>query len=159
MRGAHRANRLHGMVYSGFFFRRRCTRLLLYFNTNKPLFFCRIPVVLENRRSSQGGRGCAPPAPSPWIHPVLCILVAIRRYLHVFLSLYRANREISVISVYKLLVTDPRLVCYNVAWVRENWRVGKSVFQSRTGLLTAYSYRLQHISEEYQRINMNYRDI
>ena len=26
-------------------------------------FFCRIPVVLENRRSSQGG--CAPPAPSP----------------------------------------------------------------------------------------------
>ena len=146
MRGAHRANRLHGMVYSyyslhlagilsktfassdtaradpGFFFRRRCTRLLLYFNINKPLFFCRIPVVLENRRSFQGGRGCAPPAPSPWIHPVLCILVAIRRYLYVFLSLYRANREISVISVYKLLVTDPRLVCYNVAWVRENTR-------------------------------------
>ena len=26
-------------------------------------FFCRIPVVLENRRSSQGE--CAPPAPSP----------------------------------------------------------------------------------------------
>ena len=26
-------------------------------------FFCRIPVVLENGRSSQGG--CAPPAPSP----------------------------------------------------------------------------------------------
>ena len=46
------------------FFRRGCTRLLLYFNTNKPhTFFCRIPVVLENRRSSQGG--CAPPAPSP----------------------------------------------------------------------------------------------
>ena len=37
------------------FFRRRCPRLLLYFNTNKPhsfFFFCRIPVVLENRRSS-----------------------------------------------------------------------------------------------------------
>ena len=52
---------------SRIFFRRGCTRLLLYFNTNKPLiyiFFCRIPVVLENRRSSQGG-GCAPPAPSP----------------------------------------------------------------------------------------------
>ena len=43
------------------------TRLLLYFNTHKPhsfFLFCRIPlVVLENRRSSQGG--CAPPAPSP----------------------------------------------------------------------------------------------
>ena len=42
---------------SRIFFRRGCTRLLLYFNTNKPhsfFFFCRIPVVLGNRRSSQG---------------------------------------------------------------------------------------------------------
>ena len=44
---------------SKIFFRRGCTCLLLYFNTNKPhSFFCRIPVVLENRRSSQGG--CTP---------------------------------------------------------------------------------------------------
>ena len=52
---------------SRIFFRRGCTRLFLYFNTNKPrsFFFCTIPVVLENRRSSQGGEGCAPPAPSP----------------------------------------------------------------------------------------------
>ena len=44
------------------FFRRGCTRLLLYFNTNKPhsFFFCRIPVVLENRRSSQGEGGAHP---------------------------------------------------------------------------------------------------
>ena len=43
---------------SRIFFRRGCTRPLLYFNTNKAHnFFCRIPVVLENRRSSQGGRG------------------------------------------------------------------------------------------------------
>ena len=50
---------------SRIFFRKGCTRLLLYFNTNKPhsFFFCRITVVLENRRSSQGG--CAPPAPFP----------------------------------------------------------------------------------------------
>ena len=40
---------------SRIFFRRGCTRLLLYFNTNKPHSFCRIPVVLENRRSSRGG--------------------------------------------------------------------------------------------------------
>ena len=41
---------------SRIFFRRGCTHLLLYFNTNKPnSFFGRIPVVLENRRSSQGG--------------------------------------------------------------------------------------------------------
>ena len=41
---------------SRIFFRRGCTRLLLYFNTNKPhsFFFCRIPVVFENRRSPQG---------------------------------------------------------------------------------------------------------
>ena len=41
----------------GFFLVGGCTRLLLYFNTNKPhsFFFGRIPV--ENRRSSQGGGG------------------------------------------------------------------------------------------------------
>ena len=52
------------------FFLGGCTRLLLYFNTNKRhsfFFFCRIPVELENRRSSQGG--CASPAPSPQIRP------------------------------------------------------------------------------------------
>ena len=32
---------------SRIFFRRGYTRLFLYFNTNKPQFFCRIPVVLE----------------------------------------------------------------------------------------------------------------
>ena len=54
------------------FFRRGCTRLLLYFNTNKPhsFFFGRIPVVLENRRSSQGRGGCAPPHPPPRSAPV-----------------------------------------------------------------------------------------
>ena len=51
----------------GFFLGGGCTRLLLYFNTNKAhsFFFCRIPVVLENRRSSQGGGGGAPPRSSP----------------------------------------------------------------------------------------------
>ena len=29
------------------------------------IVFCRIPVVLENRRSSQGGEGCAPLHPPP----------------------------------------------------------------------------------------------
>ena len=47
-------------------FRRVSTRLLLYFNTNKPhsfvcLFFCRIPVVLENSGSSQGVGGVRTP--------------------------------------------------------------------------------------------------
>ena len=39
---------------SRIFFRRGCTRLLLYFNTSKPHSFLggRTPVVLENRRSS-----------------------------------------------------------------------------------------------------------
>ena len=58
---------------SRIFFRRGCTRLLLYFSTNKPhSFFCRIPVVLENCKSSrgQGGGGGAhalhpPPRSAP----------------------------------------------------------------------------------------------
>ena len=42
---------------------------LVSFSTSTPInhkvfFFCRIPTVLENRRSSRRG-GCAPPAPSP----------------------------------------------------------------------------------------------
>ena len=58
---------LHFRGGSRIFFRRGCTRLLLYFNTNKPHSFCRIPVVLENRRSSRGwgGGGGGPPAPPP----------------------------------------------------------------------------------------------
>ena len=55
---------------SRIFFRRGCTPLLLYFNTNKPhsFFSCRIPVVLENRRSSRGGGAHAlhpPPRSAP----------------------------------------------------------------------------------------------
>ena len=47
------------------FFEEGCTRLLLYFNTNKPhsFFFCRIPVVLENCRPSQGRGGGVHPLP------------------------------------------------------------------------------------------------
>ena len=55
---------------SRIFFRRGCTRLLLYFNTNKPHSFCRIPVVLENRRSSQGG-GAHPLHPTPRSAPAV----------------------------------------------------------------------------------------
>ena len=58
---------------SGIFFRRGCTRLLLYFNTNKPpFFFGRIPVVLKNRRSSQGG-GVRTPCTLPLDPPLFFI--------------------------------------------------------------------------------------
>ena len=52
---------------SRIFFRRGCTRLLLYFNTNKPH---RIPVVLENSRSFQGGvrTPCTLPLDPPLSH-------------------------------------------------------------------------------------------
>ena len=70
-------NELCGRGGSRIFFRRGWTCLLLYFNTNKPhsFSFCRIPVVLENRRSSREGRGCVPPAPSPSIRP--CVVFAV----------------------------------------------------------------------------------
>ena len=45
---------------------------------NHIVFFCRIPVVLENRRSSQGGRGGAHPLhPPPRSAPVWLFLVVI----------------------------------------------------------------------------------
>ena len=59
---------------SRIFFRRGCTRLLLYFNTNKPhrfFFFFRIPVVLENLRSSRGrGGGVGAPCTLPLDPPL-----------------------------------------------------------------------------------------
>ena len=63
---------------SRIFFRRGCTRLLLCFNTNKPhsfFFFCRIPVALENCRSSQRGReGVHPLHPPPRSAPGVWLL-------------------------------------------------------------------------------------
>ena len=73
-----------GFSYRGgsrIFFRRGCTRLLLYFNTNKPhSFFCRIQVVLENRRSSQGGRDVHPLHP-PLDPPLSYVAIGETRYL------------------------------------------------------------------------------
>ena len=63
---------------SRIFFRRGCTCLLLYFNTNTPhfFFFCRIPVVLENYRSSQRRGGNAHPLqPPPRSAPVNTLLI------------------------------------------------------------------------------------
>ena len=78
---------------SRIFFRRGCTHLLLYFNTNKPnSFFGRIPVVLENRRSSQGG-GAHPLHPSPRSAPEFTVSkkalsfhsrTSIRVHKHIF---------------------------------------------------------------------------
>ena len=67
---------------SRIFVRRGCTRLLLYFNTNKPhsLFFCRVPVVLENRRSSQGGGGMCTPCTLP-LDPHLQLPLALTSYI------------------------------------------------------------------------------
>ena len=62
---------------SRIFFRRGCTRLLLQFNTNKPhsFFFCRIPVVLENLRSSRKeGGGAHPLHPPPRSAPGLILM-------------------------------------------------------------------------------------
>ena len=49
------------------FFRRGCTRLLLYFNTNKPhssFFFLQNTSCIRKPQVISGGEG-APPAPSP----------------------------------------------------------------------------------------------
>ena len=52
---------------SRIFFRRGCTRLLLYFNTNKPqsFFFWQNTSCIRKPQVISKGEGCAPPAPSP----------------------------------------------------------------------------------------------
>ena len=56
----------HNRSGSRIFFRRGCTCLLLYFNTNKPhSFFLQNTTCIRKRQVIWGGGGCAPPAPSP----------------------------------------------------------------------------------------------
>ena len=81
---------------SRIFFRRGCTRLLLYFNTNKPhssFFFCRIPVALENRRSSQGG--VRTPCTLPLDPPLLLQIVFIQDLANV-MNVY-VTRSLSLV--------------------------------------------------------------
>ena len=50
----------------GFFFRRGCTRLLLYFNTNKPhsfFFFLQKTGCIRKLHVISGGEGAHPPRP------------------------------------------------------------------------------------------------
>ena len=56
------------------------SRLLIYFRTNKPQVFCRIPVVLESRKSSRGvgEGGCGPLHPPPRSAPFLSLHELLR---------------------------------------------------------------------------------
>ena len=56
---------------SRIFFRRGCTRLLFYLNTNKPHIFLSFFAEYQLYQKTAGhlGGGCAPPAPSPQIGP------------------------------------------------------------------------------------------
>ena len=57
----------------GFFFRRGCTRLLLYFNTNKPhSFFCFLQNTgcIRKRRVISGGGGVRTPCTLPLDPPL-----------------------------------------------------------------------------------------
>ena len=86
-------NALQGRIQV--FFRRGCTRLLLYFNNNQPhsFFFGRIPVVLENPRSSQGGRGAHPLHPPPRSAPALWSKNVFLRALLIWRKLSRVERS------------------------------------------------------------------
>ena len=62
-------------VDPGFFLRRGCTRLLLYFNTNKPhsfsFFLAEYQLYQKTAGHLRGLGGCAPPAPFPQIRPCI----------------------------------------------------------------------------------------
>ena len=57
-------------------FRRGCTRLLLYFNTNKPhSFFAEYQLYMENRKSSLGEGGVRTPCTLPLDPPLMGIFL------------------------------------------------------------------------------------
>ena len=91
---------------SRIFFRRGCTRLLLYFNTNKPHSFCRIPVVLENRRSSRGGgvrTPCTLPLDPP-LYNVLFKLPYIKEKLNLLTNCLNFSR--SLLQIFHVFVCN-----------------------------------------------------
>ena len=72
---------------SRIFFRMGCTRLLVYFNTNKPhsFFFGRIPVVLETAGHLKGGgvrTPCTLPLDPPPVHVIYSQLYSNRLILY-----------------------------------------------------------------------------
>ena len=96
---------------SRIFFRRGCTPLLLYFNTNKPhSFFCRIPVVLENRRSPQG-EGVRTPSTLP-LDPPLQWLRSNRELTRIFKKHKNVGKTIKGCNCLAsfLVLTIPRSV-------------------------------------------------
>ena len=80
-------------------FRRGCTRLLLYFNTNKPrsFFFFAEYQLYQKTAGHLRGKGCAPPSPSPQIRPC-CVLnenlygQTIKTSSHTFSWLFHFHR-------------------------------------------------------------------
>ena len=68
---------------SRIFFRRGCTRLLLYFNTNKPhdfFFFAEYQLYEKTAGHLRGGEGFAPLHPPPRSAPEL--VLKLKLYLH-----------------------------------------------------------------------------
>ena len=101
---------------SRIFFRRGCTRLLLYFNTNKPhFFFCRIPVVLENRGSSRGGgrTPCTLPLDPP-LPKQQELLSPVQRLLITLLPIFLDALHILMFShVHSLAITTRHMFFFN----------------------------------------------
>ena len=61
----------HSGADPGFFFRRGCTRVMLYFNTNRPhsFLFLQNTSCIRKPQIISGGGGCAPLHPPPTSAP------------------------------------------------------------------------------------------
>ena len=103
---------------SRIFFRRGCTSLLLYFNTNKPhSFFYRKPVVLENRRSSQtGGGGGAPTPCTLLLDPPLRLLRVSQEVYKLSLQMASAMKQFGFNSWKSLICKDFQDYVHIIPW-------------------------------------------
>ena len=106
------------------FFRKGCTRLLLYFNTNKQFFFAEYQLYQKTAGHLREG-GCIPPAPSSQIRPCIehpsvplilfCQAIMLHfKVLQTLTSIFFSKMTVSIhVHVYPhRSALTPTFICY-----------------------------------------------
>ena len=117
------------------FFRKGCTRLLLYFNTNKQFFFAEYQLYQKTAGHLREG-GCIPPAPSSQIRPCIehpsvplilfCQAIMLHfKVLQTLTSIFFSKMTVSIhVHVYPRRSALPQHLFVTKVFVKNNTELG-----------------------------------